>query len=988
MTKLTIEAFRDFFREVHGTDPFPWQERLLRSVAERGAWPALLDLPTGTGKTAAIDVALYHLAMEAEAGGGGRVRSAPRRILFVVDRRTIVDQAYHRAQRIREALAARAAPILQLTAEALAGLSHGEDPLRVTVLRGGIARDDAWAHSPDQPLVAVSTVDQVGSRLLFRGYGVSESMQPVHAGLLGNDALFLLDEVHLSQPFCETLQAVAERYRGWAEQPLPDRWQFVQLSATAGAPPPGGAFQLAPEDREHPVLRERLRAARPVELRRVAARAALVADCATLAAQEARDGRAVAVIVNRLATAHETAERLIVTLGNRADVRLVTGRMRPLDRSEVEGELSRRLDPDRPRDRQDRPLVVVSTQCLEAGADFDFDAMVTECASLDALRQRFGRLNRFGRCAEPRGYVLLPGDAAEKDPIYGPALLATWAELEGRAAIDFGIEAFALPPPEALAALLPPREVAPVLLPAHLDTWVQTSPAPWPEPEVALWLHGPRATEPDVQVVWRADIPAELLASARDDTEALARLLDRVEACPPSSREALPVPLSAARRWIRGAGPSAEFGDVEGEAAPDEEAERREDRTAERDGAHSLAEDRLALAWRGEESRVVRFSELRPGDILIVPADYGGLRRGSWQPSAVEPVADLGDRAFATRFGRPLIRLHPRVLPEADFGGGSDPEPAVRLAPPRLLEAEDPEHDERTVLVDWLVQAAEAPAPPWFTAAATHLLRELRSRRRPQIVRVPAALEMDPGYYTVIARARMDRGADEATTEDDSGSFTGAEVTLREHGEGVRARALDFARRCGLSDLLAADVALAAAWHDAGKADPRFQRFLHGGSDFRSRTAPEPIAKASGSYTDRVSRQEARRRSGYPAGARHELVSTVLFEQAGVGGHDPELVAHLIASHHGRCRPLAPVIADMEPVSVRFRHGDGEVNASSRHGLECLDSGVCDRFWALVRRYGWWGLAWIEAILRLADHRCSEAEQRARETAAGKEVAR
>jgi CRISPR-associated endonuclease/helicase Cas3 len=170
---------------------------------------------------------------------------------------------------------------------------------------------------------------------------------------------------------------------------------------------------------------------------------------------------------------------------------------------------------------------------------------------------------------------------------------------------------------------------------------------------------------------------------------------------------------------------------------------------------------------------------------------------------------------------------------------------------------------------------------------------------------------------------------------------------------------------------------LAAKCHDTGKQDERFQGWLRGGNLLKARIAPKPLAKSGGQST-RSSRERARARSGYPKGGRHELVSVRLLEQAAeqlAASHDRDLALHLIAAHHGCCRPFAPVIFDEHPVSVSHSSNGLAVATSSATELERLDSGVAERFWKLVRKYGWWGLAWLEAIFVLADHRRSEAEQ-------------
>jgi CRISPR-associated endonuclease/helicase Cas3 len=976
MAELTAIDFPAYFEAVHGHRPFPWQTRLVEQVTKEGRWPSLLDLPTGTGKTATVDVAVFHLALDADVPA--RERKAPRRIVMVVDRRTVVDQAFERAKKIADAVTKASRGPLAQVRERLCALSGTKEPLARAQLRGGMPRDDAWAKRPDQPLVAVSTVDQVGSRLLFRGYGVSDAMRPIHAGLLGYDTLFLLDEVHLSQPFLETLEAI-RRYRTWAKTLLPDRWQFVAMSATPGST--GESFKLGEEDYQDERLARRLRAAKPVEQSMVkvagsdaARRTKLADECAKRVDALATPGRIVGVVVNRVATALEVFKAVE---GGRSDrtVFLVTGRMRPLDRNDVDKKVSELVCSGRRRDPTAPPIVVVATQCIEAGADFDFDDLVTECASLDALRQRFGRLNRLGAIADARGIVLVRSDSIgrdEPDFVYGYALEETWRWLE-ETPRDFGIQAMTacLPKGDDLAKMLPPSARAPVMLPAHLDAWVQTMPGPRPDPDVSLWLHGvDQKPDGDVQIVWRADVSADLVAQVerrhgvgseegRSIDAGLAALLARVDVCPPTGLEALAVPIGAARAWLAGIA-APDVADVEGRSAKPDERERQDQGPA-----------RAALLWKGDESVIVHADDLRPGMTLVVPSTYGGLGCGTWDPSSGEAVADLGDRARWEQSRRPILRLHPTLLAP----GWDVPLPA---------KDSDPDDDERERVTEWLSRMESAAVPEWLG----EVVRAMQSKRRPPaIVRIePADLgdgtAFEPGYISLVGRTRVPKdGSDDRTdisTEDDGASFTGRAVTLEAHMTGVRDWAGHFARQCGLDPERVRDLEVAARWHDAGKVDPRFQRMLRGGSPLAD-VASEPLAKSGIVAADRASRIRARDRAQYPKGARHELSSLSLLEKEAAllaEAADKDLVLHLVASHHGWCRPFAPVVEDREPVQLTLHAHDLQVHVSSRHELGALDSGIAERFWALVERYGWFGLAWLETLLRLADHRRSEEEQR------------
>lgn len=996
---MSFPSFTDFFRDVWGFDPFPWQARLADRVLTSG-WPEVLDVPTGAGKTATLDIALYHLAHD----GGVR---APRRIILVVDRRVIVDQVGVRARQLRravekadsEALSAIRDALTNVVGQGGGGYRTGS-LLETTVLRGASLRDDAWALHPHVPVLAASTVDQVGSRFLFRGYGVSDGMKPVHAGLMGCDTLLLLDEVHLARPFADVLDQIA-RLRG-PEGRVPRRFRVVQLSATPGAAE-SDRFGLEPEDLANQTLSRRMSAAKPASLDTVKTSARGPEDekraaVAKRAAEHARamidEGkRAVAVVVNRV----DTARRVwgILRAAESFDSVLITGRMRPLDQQEVLASIEARVLAGREDDEAATPIVVVATQCIEAGADFDFDGLVTECASLDALRQRFGRLDRRGD-RSARAVIVARSDQLKgnADPIYGDALAGTWSWLETLAtqsALDLGISALQ-PHLDALGAgvddLRAPSRDAPVVLPAYMDQWAQTNPRPHADPDVSLFLHGipedARSALPDVQVVWRADITeADLEAAAteaeegtRQDTQ--TRLMDQLAMAPPGALEALSLPVWHFQAWAS-LGPPADadddISDLEGMREPQDHRRPRR--------------SRLALIWAGRrESRVVDAWDVPPGSLVVVPAERGGLgAHRSFDPhdseAAPAPVRDLGDAVQLLQRGRPLLRLDPRMVGPM-FGVDLHP-----LLPVASDEEVDVDQCLRLCL-DAILSLEFDEEPAWSRANRSALGTKARFVRVEGPNRAPrwAALgrPLTPsGLRALLGAAGDELAPADATTEGDDGSFIGAQSTLAAHLLGVGQVAESFALASRLPDDLVAALRWAGLIHDVGKVDRRFQLWLYGGDEVDA-SVGDVLAKSALPRQDAAARRRARERAGYRSGQRHELVSLDMAErsldlrqQAEAAGADWDLVLHLVASHHGWCRPLGPAAAipEDEAEEVRFTVGEVELAGTTAHGRARMSSGVVDRFWRLVRRYGWHELAYLEAVLRLADHRRSSVEQQA-----------
>lgn len=935
--------FSNYFKVITGYAPMRWQQRLFENHFDAGELPSAVSIPTGLGKTTVMAVWLLALArsMKDQGESGGKP-PLPRRLVYVVDRRAVVDQATRFAETLRENLGK---PEAQAIAQAL-GLAGTNLP--ISTLRGQFVDNREWLEDPAKPAIIVGTVDMIGSRLLFEGYGVSRKMRPYHAGLMGADALVLLDEAHLVPPFEALLSSIANGAaygaRSEEDSQLIPAFKLLPLSATwrgQTAQP----FSLEEKDFldtdgktvTDVVTHERLHARKRLKLQQhgnrksedgLAAEAWKLAhgtdsghsdvqgeifESGLLAESPQNDEgtlRSVRIIV--YCYSRDVAEKVKIELDKKAKktaaegrIELFVGARRVRERIEAEKRL-KDLGFLAGEDRQQtKPAFLVATSAGEVGVDLDADHMVCDLVAWERMVQRFGRVNRRGK-GNARITVVDTGEPVQKNAekptvqetenirIYG----ALKRVLEGLDSNDEGCDVS----PNALrilaarddlrATLLAattPAPLRPALNRALVDAWSMTSlPEHTGRPEVAPWVRGWVDEDPQTTVAWRKYLPVSKGAETSKK-----QIEDFFEAAPLHVSETLDTESRRVFEWLkkRAAGLVKTMNEEEGLKRGDVAA-----MLLKTDGSlfRSLKLDDLLGDTKDKDDKK-RLEEIErdiKGKTLVLDMRFGGLQDGLLNPDSndAQPTADDGSEWLVPIDGKPIIRF-------------------------RILERV--EEDEGRADDGW------------------------RENLRFDLER---SMDGEVSRWLVVQKWR-----DTSNNENDRAA--GRTQALREHQSWVEMRIKDIATRLGLPDVYVHVLAIAARLHDEGKKGRNWKRAFH----------VERYAREIGTPGDALAKTPKfnwRLLENY----RHEFGSLPYAkgdaEFKALSSEMQDLVLHLIAAHHGYARPLIAI------------EGCEDAPPSALEKRACE---VALRYARLQKRWGPWGLAWWEALLRAADVQASRA---------------
>ncbi len=930
MAFVRTSFFDDTFRVLTENGPFPWQEELFRRF-KAGERVTACDIPTGLGKTAVM--AIWLLARVAGA-------KLPRRLVYVVDRRAVVDQATDVALQLREFIADDA------SAELRERLGLTGKSLPVSTLRGQFVDNREWLEDPSVPAIIVGTVDMIGSRFLFEGYGVSRKMRPYHAGLLGADAMVVLDEAHLVPPFELMLQSVASNQATFGAAAevasLIPPFQLISLSAT-GRSQHSDAVCLTDDDLEHPEVKKRLDASKRLSLQDIDDSKSLPEKLANEAWSLAERGQACVriIVFSNSRDDAEKAKKAIEKLakGDKkkgiAEVpikaQLFVGARRVREREDAANWLKTHGFLASGKATPDRPLFVFATSAGEVGVDLDADHMVCDLVAWERMVQRLGRVNRRGD-GDARVVVLAETPLADKRTqaaLGKPREARTRGEQTAVAKFEATLEEadrlrravevlpdageFKDGSPGAirkvkcdaesdgdLAAILKAATTPPPMRPALtrpvVDAWSMTSLEKHTgRPLVAPWLRGWIEDQPQTSLTWRRYLPLrDGQPPATSEMEAF------FEAAPLHLSETLETRTDHVLAWaakrataILKAG-STETADV-ADASSEADAICRETIVAVLLGRALDIIDTLRLGdfifgSRGKRGKASLERQLQ-GATMVLDCRFAGLSKDG-----------LLEMDTKQANGRPCTA-------DAEGAWLGDEGLDERLHPPvtgfRVRESDD---------------SATSDDTHWKECFrfATH-----------------AAADDEPEHFLVVDKWKH------AGTSEESRS-AGSLQELETHQTWVAKKARRLASRLGLPPDYERMLSVVARLHDEGKRAVRWQRAFNAPGDVAYAKTPGPV------------------RFSMLDGYRHEFGALPALERDRefnrLDDELKELARHLLVAHHGFARPVIRLAgcADAPPSALEDRARD-----------------VALRFARLQKRWGPWGLAWWETLLRAADHQAS-----------------
>ncbi|GAB4141204.1 MAG: type I-U CRISPR-associated helicase/endonuclease Cas3 [Planctomycetaceae bacterium] len=871
-------GFAEMFSAATGNPPFPWQVALYeRFVSDRhDNIPSFCEIPTGLGKTSVVAIWLIARANYPD--------KMPRRLVYIVNRRTVVDQTTDEVVKLHRNLEEQ---------PACRSLRDGVGSFAISTLRGQFADNGEWFADPSRPAVICGTVDMIGSRLLFSGYRIGFKSRPLHAGFLGQDALLVHDEAHLEPAFQKLIKKIKkEQHEVERTGDLPwPKLRVMALSATARNATDENAtiFTLTNEDIKHSIVAQRYVATKTLHLHLCDdEKKKLVSQVVERALEHKESGDTVVVFLRGVDDALDVFGKLQSACPE--NVAPLTGTMRGFERDElVRNPVFVRFlqESDRPKNVKpsEGTVYLVCTSAGEVGVNISADHMVCDLSTFDSMAQRFGRVNRFGKRDDTRIDVVFPKSFDEKHPLTlaRKATLALLQQLDDDAS------------PKALAELPENRRLEafapePAILPATdilFDAWALTTirekiPG---RPPVEPYLHGIAKWEPPrTSIAWRDEvdhITTELLEREGEDFpqslladyplkphELLSDISERVL----TELQHLASDHPETLIWVV---------DKQGEVT-----------------VRSLYQ--IATPAATKKSEKERLLEVIAEGIVLLPPSIGGMTsQGTLNGKAVHDTDhpngyDIADRWFDEN-GQPYRK---RVW------GDEPPSSAMALI--------------RTIDIDPLAEELES-------------LDEQADRKSER-----------KRFWQWYSRPRNAEDVTPAST---------SPISWKHHTDDVVNETKKLVNALNLPDDLKQAIVLAAEFHDLGKRRELWQRSI--GNPNPSDWYAKPGKPANGP------RWRLRRLSHY----RHEfgsLLDAIDPNQehaprlAGLSAEMQDVVLHLIAAHHGYARP-------------HFRpEGIVDPDPPTANGNEVATE-VMRRFARLQRRYGRWGLAYLESLLRAAD---------------------